>query len=101
LRTLEHDRGRPTPVPIGALARLPLRDRCNPPLPSGLRSIWVQHSGTPGSRDPGGNGTRLQVMVPAIGEVWIGLDELLVDQILPVGGDLYGRGVVDCVFPGL
>jgi hypothetical protein len=88
LRTLEHDRGRPTPVPIGALARLPLRQRRNPPFARGRGGICLDDPGTPGCREPGGNGTSLQVMVPAIGEVWLGLDELLVDYILPVGGDL-------------
>src|SRR5436305_14138608 len=101
LRTLEH-RGRgPAPVATDGLTCLPLWDEGGPPLPRGLRGILLEDTVPPCPREPAGHRSRLQVVVPAIGEIWLGLDQLLVDQILPVGGDLLGLRVIDGDFPGL
>src|SRR2546421_7893187 len=101
LRIFEHYGSGAAPVASYALTRLPLRHRRNTPFPRRLRGICCDRTGAPDCRDPGGNCTRLQVVVPAIGEVWLSLDQFLVDQILPVGGDLLGLRVIDGDFPGL
>src|SRR5438270_98228 len=66
-----------------------------------LRRIVLDGTVTRCPGEPAGQRSCLQVVVPGIGEIWLGLDQLLVDQILPVGGDLLCPGVIEGDFPGL
>ncbi len=101
LRTLKnHGRGA-APVATDGLTRLPLGHGSNPPLPRALRGILLEDAIPPGAGEPGGKRPGLQATVPGVREVRLGLDQLLADQILPVGSDLEGLRTIDGDLPGL
>src|SRR5258706_4690906 len=98
---LEDDGRGSTPVATDVLTRLPLGQGSNAPLPGGLGGILLEDAIPPGGGDPGGKRSGLQVVVPAVREVRLDLDQLLVNQILPLGSHLKGLRTIDGDLPGL
>src|SRR5438270_5188182 len=92
---LEDDGRGATPVATDVLTRLPLGQGSNAPLPGGLGGILLEDAIPPGGGDPGGKRSGLQVVIPAVREVRLDLEQLLVNQILPVRGHLEGLWTID------
>src|SRR5581483_11339621 len=73
LGILENDCGRTAPVARNILACAPLRHRRDFPLASSFRSIRENGVGSPDRRNPGGISAILQIIVPALCKIRIGI----------------------------